>query len=130
MAEFDFNKVQVTKSEKVPALTRSRTSAPNPLSNQYAESVKAKGKDGLGAWLNIPMPGKEETTIVEKDGKQTSKLTYGPTVKKAMNYLRQAAAAMGLGVSFRVETPNAVNKLAEGTVKLHFQSKPKRGDVS
>lgn len=122
MAEFDFTKVQVKKSEKVPTLTRQRESAPNPLEGIYAESVKG-GKNGYGAWLNMTVPGKTETTVTERDGKKVEKVHYGPTVKKAMNYLRQAAAAKDLGVSFRPEDNG------DGTVTLHFQSKPKRGSA-
>jgi hypothetical protein len=124
MAEFNFSNVKVAKSEKVPALKRTRTSAPNPLVGIYAESVKATGADGHGAWMNMVLPGKAETVVTEVNGKKTEKTVYGPTVKKAMNLLRQAAAAEDKGVSFRATDDG------KGNITLHFQSKPKRGDAS
>lgn len=124
MAEFDFGKVEVKKSAKVPALTRTRASRPNPLAKQYDESDKVKDASGYGTWLYLDLPGKVETTT-DNAGKE--KTTYGNVIKQAMNYLRQAAAGKDRGVSFRVEEPNKENKLADGTLRLHFQAKPKRG---
>jgi hypothetical protein len=124
MAEFDFSKVQAKKSEKVPALTRSRQSKPNPLTAQYDVSNKDSDKDGYGSWQYLDLPGKVETTT---DPQGREKITYGNVVKQAQNYLRQAAAASDKGVSFRVEEPNEKNKLAAGTLRVHYQAKPKRG---
>lgn len=114
MAEFNFTNVKATPSKDVPALTRSRTAQPNPLESVYAESMKTTDNSGHGAWLHLDLPGKTE----EIDGKTS----YGPTVKKAMGYLRQAAATKDKGVSFRVVDGG------KGQITLHFQSKPKRGN--
>lgn len=124
MAEFDFGKVEVKKSDKVPALTRTRASRPNPLTKQYEESDKERNKDGYGLWLYLDLPGKVETT---KDNAGKEKTTYGNVIKQAMNFLRQAAANKDRGVSFRVEEPTASNKVGSGNLRLHFQAKPKRG---
>lgn len=124
MAEFDFGKVEVKKSAKVPALTRTRQSRPNPLAARYEQSDKNRNADGYGEWLSMDLPGKVET-VTDNAGKE--KVTYGNVVKQAMNYLRQAAANKNRGVSFRVEEPDGENKLKDGTLRLHFQAKPKRG---
>lgn len=128
MAEFDFSKVQAKKSEKVPALVRSRSSKPNPLAPQYDISAKDSNSEGYGSWQYLDLPGKVETqTVTSADGKTTEKTTYGNVVKQAQNLLRQAAAAKDKGVSFRVEEGNDKNKLPAGTLRLHYQAKPKRG---
>lgn len=124
MAEFDFSKVQAKKSEKVPALTRARSSKPNPLAAQYDISNKDSNTEGYGSWQYLDLPGKVETVT---DGQGKEKTTYGNVIKQAQNFLRQAAAAKDKGVSFRVEEANDKNKLPAGTLRLHYQAKPKRG---
>jgi hypothetical protein len=109
---FDFSAVKatVTKPADVPAITRTRQLAVNPLAEAFAKSVAKEDADGKGQWLTLALP------VVET----SEKAPLGTVVRDAARHIRNAAANVDKGSEIRTADNN------DGTATLHFRSTPRR----
>lgn len=112
MTAFDFTNVKATvaKASDIPAITRTRKLAENPLAGHFAKSMAKEDAEGKGQWLALPLP------IVEA----SEKAVLGTVVRDAARHIRNAAANVDKGSEIRT-TDNE-----DGTATLHFRSIPRR----
>lgn len=109
---FDFTtaKVTVTKPADIPALTRTRKNAENPLAPMFAKSMSKEDADGKGQWLSMVLP-------IEG---ASDKAVLGTVVRDAVRHISNAAANEGRGREIRTVDNE------DGTATLHFRSIPRR----
>ncbi len=110
---YDFTTVKATvaKAADIPAITRTRKLAENPLAATFAKSMTKEDSEGKGQWLALA-----DLPIVEA----SDKAVLGTVVRDAARYIRNAAAAVDKGSEIRT-TDNE-----NGTATLHFRSTPRR----
>lgn len=109
---FDFTAVKptVAKPSEIPAITRTRKLAVNPLADHFLTSLKKEDADGNGQWMALSLP------IIEA----TEKAVLGSVVATAVRHIRNAAANIDKGSEVRT-TDNG-----DGTATVHFRSAPRR----
>lgn len=109
---FDFATVKATvaKPSDIPAITRTRKLAENPLAGHFAASVKKEDANGDGQWMTMVLP------IVEA----SEKANLGTVVATATRHIRNAAANVDKGSEIRTVDNE------DGTATLHFRSTPRR----
>lgn len=110
---FDFTNVKATvaKPADIPAITRTRKVAVNPLADHFAKSMAKEDAEGKGAWLTLAgLP------IVEA----SEKAVLGTVVRDAARHIRNAAANVDRGSEIRTVDNE------DGTATLHFRSIPRR----
>lgn len=109
---FDFATIKATvaKPADIPAITRTRKLAENPMTATFAKSMAKEDADGKGQWLALTLPIQDAT----------DKAVLGTVVKDAARYIRGAATSADKGSEVRT-TDNG-----DGTATLHFRSAPRR----
>lgn len=112
---FDFTNVKATvaKPADIPAITRTRKIAENPLAPVFAKSDNEKYRmehDNYGQWLSLNLP------VVDA----SDKAVLGTVVRDAARHLRNAAANADRGSEIRTVDNE------DGTATLHFRSAPRR----
>lgn len=109
---FDFTAVKptVAKPSEIPAITRTRKLAVNPLAAHLDKSVAKEDADGNGQWMALTLPIAEAS----------EKAVLGTVVRDAVRYVRNAAANIDKGSEVRT-TDNG-----DGTATVHFRSAPRR----
>lgn len=113
---FDFTAVKATvaKPADIPAITRTRKLAVNPLADAFAKSDDEKYRmehDDFGKWITLAgLP------IVDA----SDKAVLGTVVRDAARHLRNAAANIYRGSEIRTVDNG------DGTATLHFRSTPRR----
>lgn len=109
---FDFTAVKptVAKPSEIPAITRTRKLAVNPLADHFAASVKKEDADGNGQWMSMTLPIEQAS----------EKAVLGTVVRDAVRHLRNAAANIDKGSEIRT-TDNR-----DETATVHFRSAPRR----
>lgn len=112
---FDFSTVKATvaKPADVPAITRTRKLAENPLAPMFAKSdtdTYRMEHDNYGQWLSMVLP------IVEA----SDKAVLGTVIRDAARHIRNAASNADRGSEIRTVDNG------DGTATLHFRSTPRR----
>ena len=110
---YDFANVKATaaKASDIPAITRTRKLAKNPLAGHFAKSVAKEDAEGKGQWMTLAgLP------IVEA----SDKAVLGTVVRDAARHIRNAAANVDKGSEIRTVDNE------DGTATLHFRSTPRR----
>ena len=112
---FDFANVKATvaKPADIPAITRTRKLAENPLAGHFAESDNEKYRmehDNFGKWMTMVLP------VVEA----SDKAVLGTVVRDAARHIRNAASNVDRGSEIRTVDNE------DGTATLHFRSIPRR----
>jgi hypothetical protein len=112
MTAFDFTNVKATtvKPADVPAVTRTRKLAENPMSATFAKSMTKEDAEGKGQWLALTLP------IIEAG----EKAPLGTVIRDAARHIRNAAANVDKGSEIRTADNG------NGTATLHFRSAPRR----
>lgn len=110
---FDFSaiKATATKPADIPAITRPRNLAANPLAEHFAKSHSKLNAEGEGPWFtlaNLPI-------VDAADG-----IPFGTVVKTALTKLQQAAGNVNSGIEKRA------NLNDDNTVTVYFRAVPKR----
>jgi hypothetical protein len=113
--DFATVKATVTKKADIPAITRTRKIAENPLKDAYLSSLtKGTDADGTGTWLHLVLP------IVNP----AEKMELGEVVKDALKYIRAAAANHDMGAEIRTVDNG------DGNATVHFRATVKRARKS
>lgn len=112
---FDFTTVKATvaKPSDIPAITRTRKLAVNPLAAAFAQSDNEKYRmehDNYGKWMTMVLP------IVDA----SDKAVLGTVVRDAARHIRNAAANVDRGSELRTVDNE------DGTATLHYRSTPRR----
>ena len=112
---FDFANVKATaaKPADIPAITRTRKLAENPLAANFALSDNEKYRmehDNFGKWMTMVLP------VVEA----SDKAVLGTVVRDAARHIRNAASNVDRGSEIRTVDNE------DGTATLHFRSIPRR----
>lgn len=109
---YDFTTVKATvaKPADIPAITRTRKLAVNPLADHFAASVKKEDADGNGQWMSMTLPIEQAS----------EKAVLGTVVRDAVRHIRNAAANIDKGSEVRT-TDNR-----DETATVHFRSAPRR----
>lgn len=110
---FDFTNVKATaaKPADIPAITRTRKLAENPLAGHFAKSLAKEDAEGKGQWMTLAgLP------VVEA----SEKAVLGTVVRDAARHIRNAAANVDKGSEIRTVDNE------DGTATLHFRSIPRR----
>ena len=110
---FDFANVKATaaKPADIPAITRTRKLAENPLASIFAKSMAKEDAEGKGQWFSLA-----SLPVVEA----SDKAVLGTVVRDAARHLRNAAANVDKGSEIRTVDNE------DGTATLHFRSIPRR----
>lgn len=110
---FDFTNVKATvaKPSEIPAVTRTRKLAENPLAENFAKSMAKEDADGKGQWLAL-----KDLPIIEA----SDKAVLGTVIRDAARHIRNAAANVDKGSEIRTADNG------NGTATLHFRSAPRR----
>lgn len=113
---YDFTTVKATvaKPADIPAITRTRKVAENPLAGHFAKSDDEKYRmehDNNGKWITLA-----ELPVIEA----SEKAPLGTVVRDAARHIRNAAANADRGSEIRTVDNE------DGTATLHFRSTPRR----
>lgn len=110
---FDFTTVKATvaKPSDIPAITRTRKLAENPLAPMFAKSIAKEDAEGKGQWYSL-------TSLPIVDA--SDKAVLGTVVRDAARHIRNAASNVDKGSEIRTVDNG------DGTATLHFRSIPRR----